>query len=193
MNEELTLDSFRPLIEADEKRRRAAADFRNAENRARGLLRDIRARQAADRRKFSEMLSGLKAEEQGLRQKVREETAARAKAAARGEEMPRADTSTGARLAALPDEIAALESLISEQRMTDEEREAWTETVMELRERATAYKQAGRAARGELVKWKVYFFEAVEYPKWGMNDDISGIVQEGYELNRAAEQWQERG
>lgn len=193
MNEELTLDSFRPLIEADEKRRRAAADFLNARNRAEGFLRDIRARQEAERNKYREMLSELKAEEQSLRQKVREEAAARAKAAVRGEKAPRADTSTGARLAALPDEMAAIEALIPEQRMTHEECEAWTKIVMELNKCTTAFRQAAHAARGELVKWKDYFLHVNTTPEWGINDDVSRIIQSGYELNRAADKELERG
>lgn len=63
MTEELTLDSFRPLIEAEKERHRAAADFLNAQNRVRDFLRDVRARQKEEQRKFSEMLSNLKAEE----------------------------------------------------------------------------------------------------------------------------------
>lgn len=153
MSEELTLDSFRPLIEAEKERYRAAADFLNAQNSARSFLRDIRARQNEEQQKLSEMLSDLKAEEQRLRQKVRAEATARAKATA----TPRTDTTIGARLAVLPDEMAAIEALIAERRMTDDEREKWTETVMYLRELEDVFEQARRAANKELVKWKNLF------------------------------------
>ena len=183
MSEELTLDSFRPLIEAEKERYRVAADFLNAQNRARGFLRDVRARQKEEQRKLSEMLSDLKAEEQRLRQKVRAEATARAKATA----TPRTDTTTGARLAVLPGEMAAIGALITERRMTDEERAKWTETVMYLRELEDVFEQARRAANKELVKWKTYFFEAVNYPKCGANYDISSLISEGYALNKDAD------
>lgn len=144
ISEELTLDSFRPLIEAEKERCRASADFLNAQNRA---------RQKDEQRKLSEMLSDLKAEEPRLRRKVRAEATARAKATA----TPRTDTATGARLAVLLDEMAAIEALIAERRMTDEERAKWTETAMYLRELEDVFEQARRAAKKELVKWKTYF------------------------------------
>lgn len=187
MIEQITKDSFIPLIEATEERRKCAAAFLDTQSGAREILHRIKARQAAERRRFYNMLSDLKAEEKRLRQKVREEAANRAKAAATGAAAPKVDISTGARLAALPDEIAALEMLIAEKRMTDEERERWAEIVGELSDRATAYERAHRAEVEELTRWKVYFFEAVNYPKWGINTDINGILAEGYALNKTAE------
>lgn len=193
MSEKLTLDSFQPLIEAMEESRTTAAAFLDGRGRAVSLLHSIKARQAADRQKYSEMLSGLKAEGKRIRQKVREDTANRARAAAKGEAAPLADVSTGARLAALPDEIAALEALIAEQRMTDEEREKWTKTVIELRELEAAHKRASRTEREELTRWKVYFFEAVNYPEWGINTDTSGLIAEGYALNGNADDGPDSG
>jgi hypothetical protein len=186
--EKITLDSFKSLVQALEVRDRCADDYLSADRKARELLSSIKKRQEKDRRKLSAMLRDLKAEEAALRRKVRSEAADRAKALLTGKEAKDADITAGARLAALPDEMAALETLIVSKRMTDEERELWEEAISELSESDRAYRAALYACRNELEKWVVFFKE--ETRRFTMPDAgcVNRLVREGYELNRASEE-----
>jgi phage protein D len=186
--EKITLDSFKSLVQALEVRDRCADDYWSANRKVRELLSSIKKRQEKDRRKLSAMLRDLKAEEAALRRKVRSEAADRAKALLTGKEAKDADITAGARLAALPDEMAALETLIVSKRMTDEERELWEEAISELSESDRAYRAALYAYRNELEKWVVFFKE--ETRCFTMPDDktFDRLVREGYELNQASEE-----
>jgi hypothetical protein len=186
--EKITLDSFKPLVQALEVRDRCADDYWSANRKVRELLSSIKKRQEKDRRKLSAMLRDLKAEEAALRRKVRSEAADRAKALLTGKEAKDADITAGARLAALPDEMAALETLIVSKRMTDEERELWEEAISELSESDKAYRAALYACRNELEKWVVFFKEETRRFTMPDAESVNRLVREGYELNRASEE-----
>ena len=153
----LSLDDFRPLVEAMEEQPSAETDYYEKLSAARELLNRIKSRQSEDAEKVNSMLDALSKEETSLRKEVRENASNRARALLAGQQPPETDSNAGARLAAIPDERAALEALRESREMTAEEPEEWVRLHDEVSGAAKRLEKVNGDIIAELVKWACFF------------------------------------
>lgn len=190
--QKVSLDDFRPLVEAIEEQEAAATAFYEKCGAARELLDRIASRQDKGAEEVSAMLEELRREEAALRRKVREDTSRRAKARISGQQPPEMDNSAGARLAAIPDERAALEAMMTAKEMTPEEREEWKTLHADARSAGDRLKAANRAVTSELIRWRGYFADEARRAALSVDDSsLDSLVREAYELNSKAVQQEE--
>ena len=188
-NTKLTLEDFRPLVEMIEQREKIVPEYYGKYRDALAILNAIEARQDAESEKIAAMLEKLNAEEQQLHKKLREQTTQRAKALISGQKPAESDAALAARLAAIPDERAALNILRGSKSMTDEEREKYKAAFAEVVAAGNALKALNGKYMSELVKMKVFFYEEVERCKGGAESvNTSELTSRAYALNRGAEE-----
>lgn len=182
--EKLSLDDFRPLVEAIEEQAAAAAAFSEKKGAAQELLNQINRRQREGAAEIVAMLEELSKEEAALRRQVREETNRRAKARLAGQKPPETDNSAGARLAAIPDERAALDALRGVKEMTPEEREEWETLHSDASDAGDRLRAANRAVNSALQKWRAYFTEAAQIAALSTEDaSLAYLERDAYALN----------
>lgn len=188
-NTKLTLEDFHPLVEMIEQREKIVPEYYGKYRDALDILNAIEARQDAESEKIAAMLEKLNTEEQQLHKKLREQTTQRAKALISGQKPAESDAALAARLAAIPDERAALNILRGSKSMTDEEREKYKAAFAEVVAAGNALKALNSKYMAELVKMKVFFYEEVERCKGGTeNVNTSTLTSRAYALNRGAEE-----
>lgn len=153
----LSLDDFRPLVEAMEEQPSAETDYYEKLSAARELLNRIKSRQREDAEKVNSMLDALSKEETALRKEVRKNASNRARALLAGQQPPETDSNAGARLAAIPDERAALEALRESREMTAEEQEEWARLHDEVSSAAKRLEKVNGNLIAALVKWACFF------------------------------------
>lgn len=180
----LTLNDFQPLVEAIEEQKAAATVYYEKRNIARDLLNRILTRQQEGREQISTMLKELKEEEAALRRQVREDTNKRAKARMTGQPLPEMDNSAGARLAAIPDERAALEALYGVREMLPEEREEWEMLHSDASDAGDRLNRANKATIALLRKWRTYFEEESKAASLSMESArLADLEKDAYALN----------
>lgn len=183
-NSTINLEALAPLAEAEREHREKWEAYREAVTALRAVVDSIAERQRNDADKITGMLAELEAEEQKLRQTTREQAEARALCRITGQEPPRNDFSAGARLAAIPEEKAALEALRGRRRITDQEREEYEAALEAAQAAADEGRRAAKRRHDELeavftlVSAARGGFEAIPNPF-----DLSDIIERVYHLN----------
>lgn len=152
-----TLEDFQPFLKAEKEQSEARSAFTRKCDEARAFLDRVASRQMKDAAEIKSMLDELNKEENALRRQVREDTNRRAKARMTGQQPPEADIRAGARLAAIPDERAALEALRDVKEMTPEEREEWEALFSSLRDEETRSQNANSALFRIMSELEKYF------------------------------------
>lgn len=179
-----TVEDFRPLAEATEEQMNARCAYIDKSHEARTFLNRVKKRQQQDAAELAAMLQELKSEEDALRQQVREDANRRAKARLTGQQPPEMDNSAGARLAAIPDERAALEALRGVKEMTPEEREEWGEIHSDLVDAADRSNRANKSVFSIMDRWTALFKEAAQLIGTSEGKaDASTYASEAYALN----------
>lgn len=180
----LSLDDFRPLVEAMEEQPSAETDYYEKLSAARELLNRIKSRQSEDAEKVNSMLDALSKEETALRKGVRKNASNRARALLAGQQPPETDSNAGARLAAIPDERAALEALRESREMTAEEQEEWVRLHDETRDAAKRLEKINGDIIAELVKWACFFPDERKMAVMSKNStDLFSLEDDARNLN----------
>lgn len=172
-----TLEDFQPFLKAEKEQSEAHSAFTRKCAEARAFLDRVANRQMKDTAEIKSMLDELNKEESALRRQVREDTNRRAKARMTGQQPPEADIRAGARLAAIPDERAALEALRDVKEMTPEEREEWEALFSSLRDEETRSQNANSALFRIMSELEKYF----EGERKAIAIAASGIKAETYQ------------
>ena len=178
-----------PLEQAIREQQTQESNFRRRYNEAWEFLRQAEQRQENRHREIEAMLDELDTEEVALRKQVREDTSRRATARINGQKPPEGICEAGARLAAIPDQRAALQSLARIKEMTAEEKEKWEAIYSELSDVADSLEEQEKTVIALLLQWSRYFDS--EYRGASLSLDsgtLDTLLRKAYGLNSHPEE-----
>lgn len=176
MDNTLTTEIFAPYVDALNNYNVCCDKFRAAERAANDVLRKIEKRQTAERSQIAAKLADLENEEKRLKAIVRQHVL-------RGENPLSADLETGAKLAIISEQKAALQVLTGKRCMTDEEKTEWEKAVSDLDDAKTDFDRAINQRKQATAKLQAYV-RSIEY--WGAqipNRNSENLFDRAYLLN----------
>lgn len=174
-------DSYLESITALQKSEAAYLDAYRATN---DFLRKVRKRQDSESYRIAEMVAKLDAEEQEMRVQIRKQAVERGESLLYGKAVSKSDGAAAARLAAIPEEKAALLELRGKHRLTRSEREQWGSLVSTLYDTGTALEEAIRTRERETNRLKKYAREIEFWATGVTNVNYDTLLNEAYELNK---------
>ena len=175
---------FDSYVESITALQKSEAAYLDAHRAASDFLRKVRKRQDSESYRIAEMVEKLDAEEREMRVQIRKQAVERGESLLHGKAVSKSDGAAAARLAAIPEEKAALLELQGKHRLTRSEREQWESLVSALYDTGTALEEAIRARERETNRLRKYARE-IEFWATGItNVNYDTLLNEVYELNK---------
>ena len=176
MYNDLMTELFAPYVYALNNYDYCCDNYIAAERAANDILHEVEKRQKDTRSQIAAKLAELESEEKRLKASIRQRVL-------RGDASPSADMETGAKLAVIAEQKAALQILSEKRKMTDEEKAQWETAVSVLDDAATDINKAILQRTQETEKLKVYV-RSLEF--WGAqvpNRNRDALLSKAYSLN----------
>lgn len=177
MNSTLLDELFTPYAEAVDNYNTCCDAYRTVQRAADDTLRKIERRQQAEKTKIISKIADLENEEKRLKSDIRQRII-------KGESSADADLGTGARLAVISEQKAALRVLENRRCMTDAEKSLWEKAVDDLDEVTNSLNIAIAQRHKQTVRLQAYL-KSNEY--WGAsvpNRSNESLFDKAYELNK---------
>ena len=157
MYNDLMTELFAPYVYALNNYNYCYDNYIAAEKAANDILHEVEKRQKDTRSQIAAKLAELESEEKRLKASVRQRVLC-------GDASPSADMETGAKLAVIAEQKAALQILSEKRKMTDEEKAQWETAESALKDAANALNEAIKQRTQETEKLQVYV-RSLEF--WG--------------------------
>ena len=176
MDNTLMTELFAPYVEAVNDYNICCDAYRDAQRAASDILRNVEKRQRAEQAKIVSKITDLENEEKRLKMDIRQRVL-------KGEASPDADLGTGARLAVIYEQKAALQALADKRRMTDEEKSQWEKAVDDLDEATNSLNKSINLRGGLTARLRAYV-NSLEYWSVGTpNRNNEPLFDKAYSLN----------